>query len=203
MNLIFLGPPGAGKGTQAAHFASLYGLCHLATGDMLREAVRAQTPMGKKAKKVMEEGGLLADDLVGSLITERLQAPDCEKGVVFDGFPRTEGQAEILASLLKEKGRAVDLVLFFEMDLDALMERISSRAAQSEGDARADDNRETLLRRMEEYHKQTKPLVDYYKKKSLLTSIDAMADIPSVSAQIAKILEKAPFSSSSKRQKAS
>ena len=187
MNLVFLGAPGAGKGTQAAHFARRYGLAHLATGDMLRSA---GDRLDEKLRALMNRGAILPDEVVTDLIAERLDDPDCAGGVILDGFPRTIGQAEMLEARLKGKNptRRIDAVIMVECDLDALFQRITERASQAGGSVRADDAEEVFRHRLEVYKRQTRPLVSYYQKKGLLEKLDGMASIAEVSAAIESIL---------------
>ena len=216
MKLILLGPPGAGKGTQAAHLRDTYGLAHLSTGDMLREAVAAGTDLGKQAKAVMEAGQLVSDDLMIQLVADRIDRPDCAKGFILDGFPRTVAQAEALDALLAARGQTVDGVVELAVDDDALVERIAGRftCAQcgagyhdrfkqpqtpgvcdacggTEFTRRADDNAETVRARLQAYHAQTAPLLPYYRARGVLRTVDGMAEIDEVSRQIDRALAEA------------
>lgn len=190
MNIILLGPPGAGKGTQAAKLVSERGMVQLSTGDMLRAAVAAGAEIGKKAKAVMDAGQLVSDDIVIGVVSERLDQPDAKSGngVIFDGFPRTVAQAEALDGLLAEKGMPLGAVIEMQVDDVQLLARIEKRAAET-GGARADDNAETLKKRLGVYHEQTAPLIDYYRGTGKLKSIDGMADIGAVAQSIADILD--------------
>lgn len=191
MRLIFLGPPGAGKGTQAARIEERYGIRQLSTGDMLRAAVAAGTPVGQKAKDIMARGDLVPDDVVVQIISDRLDEPDCAKGFILDGFPRTVAQAEALDGLLKSKGIRLDAVVELEVDGSILIERIEKRACETAGGPRADDNAEALKKRLDVYHAQTAPLVAYYRDKGLLRSVDGMASMDEVTDQIVSVLEAA------------
>ena len=154
MIVIFLGPPGAGKGTQAEHIVKTYGIPQLSTGDMLRAAVKAQTPVGKQAKAVMDAGNLVSDDIVAAIVEERIEQPDCEPGFLLDGFPRTVMQAEMLDAMLTKKERSVDVVIELKVDEDVLIERLRKRIAgtRSRGEEpRSDDNEETFKKRLEVY----------------------------------------------------
>lgn len=192
MIVIFLGPPGAGKGTQAKHISATRGIPQLSTGDMLRGAVAAQTPIGLKAKAVMDAGNLVSDDIVAGIVAERIEAEDCKPGFLLDGFPRTLPQAEMLDEILERAGRKLDVVLELQVDEEALVDRLNSRIAETQaqgGEVRADDNEETFRKRLEVYREQTAPLIPYYAEKGLLKPVDGMATIEEVSAQIDKELD--------------
>ncbi len=183
MNVIFFGPPGAGKGTQAAIIKETYGIAHLSTGDMLRAAVAAGTEVGRQAKAVMEAGKLVPDDLIISVVADRIEEPDCVHGFILDGFPRTLRQAQALDAMLAKKGRDLDAVVEVRVPDAVLVGRIEKRAAET-GGARADDNPETLRRRLAIYHEQTAPVLPYYEQTGLLRVIDGNREIAEVTAAI-------------------
>jgi adenylate kinase len=187
MRLVLLGPPGAGKGTQGDRLIERHKIVRLATGDMLRAAVKAQTPVGLKAKDIMARGELVSDEIVIGIIGDRLQEADVKNGFLLDGFPRTVAQAEALDALLAAKGIGLDAVLELKVDEGALLRRIETRIAEmaARGEtARADDNPETLKKRLEAYRSQTAPLSAYYAGKGTLQEIDGMASIDAVTAAI-------------------
>ena len=188
MKLILLGPPGAGKGTQAKIIEDRYGLVQLSTGDMLRAAVAAGTDVGKQAEAIMARGELVPDEIVVGIISDRVDEPDCAKGFILDGFPRNVAQAEALDEMLAEKGLALDAVVELAVDDAILVSRIEKRAAETEGGPRADDNVEALRKRLQVYHAQTAPLIGYYGNKGVLKTVDGMADIDAVSGEIAAAL---------------
>ena len=192
MNLILLGAPGAGKGTQAERLQTERGLVQLSTGDMLRAAVAAGTETGRKAKEIMDRGDLVPDAVVVGIISERIDQPDCRKGFILDGFPRNEAQAQALDKMLVQKGQKLDLVIEVKVDEQILFDRIRNRAAESaaaSGSVRADDNEETLRNRLGVYHAQTAPLLPYYRVQGKLHSIDGMQTVESVAKQIAALLD--------------
>ena len=216
MRLLLLGPPGAGKGTQADRIAARYRIPHLSTGDMLREAVAADTEVGRQAKAIMDAGRLVPDDVMIRLVAERIAQPDCARGFVLDGFPRTLAQAEALDVLLEERGLELDAVLEIAVDDDALVERISGRFACARCGAgyhdrfkqpkvagvcdvcgsrefvrREDDNPETVRARLGAYHAQTAPLLPYYRDKGLLSTVDGMAEIDQVTAAVFEQIDAA------------
>ncbi|MEM1419373.1 MAG: adenylate kinase [Pseudomonadota bacterium] len=215
MNIILLGPPGAGKGTQARILEEGYGLVQLSTGDMLRSAVASGSDIGRQAKEVMEAGQLVSDEIVIGVIDERLDAPDTKKGVIFDGFPRTVAQAEALDKLLPQKRLSLNAVVEMAVDDDLLVDRVSGRytcamcgegyhdrhkLTKEEGvcdncgsrsfTRRPDDNAETVKSRLAAYHEQTAPLIAYYARSGKLKTVDGMADIDEVTRQIEQAIRR-------------
>lgn len=213
MNIILLGPPGAGKGTQASRLVAEHGMVQLSTGDMLRAAVAAGTPVGLKAKAVMEAGQLVSDEIVIGILSERLDQSDVAKGFILDGFPRTVAQAEALDDLLADKGMKLDHVIELAVDEDALVDRITGRytcakcgegyhdrykkpkldgtcdvCGATEFKRRPDDNEETVRTRMTEYRAKTAPILPYYESRNLVSRVDGMADIAVVNDAIESIL---------------
>jgi adenylate kinase len=191
MRLILLGPPGAGKSTQAQHLVAKYGLVQLSTGDMLRAAVEAGRPLGHKVQDIMARGALVPDDIVVTIVEERIAQPDARKGFILDGFPRTVRQAEALDRMLASHGIALDAVIEVRVDEAALIRRIESRIAemQARGEPlRPDDNPDVLRRRLVAYREQTAPLITYYRRHAVLRSVDGMAPIDVVAADIEKTL---------------
>jgi len=209
MNLILLGPPGAGKGTQAQRLERAHSLVQLSTGDMLRAAVAAGTDVGKKAKAVMDAGQLVSDDIVVGIIADRIKQPDCQKGFILDGFPRTVAQAEALDKMLTDNGMKLDRVIDMKVDDEILVERVSGRytcakcnagyhdkfqqpkvagvcdqCGSTEFKRRADDNAETVRSRLGAFHAQTAPLLPYYSARGVLGTVDGMAQIDEVTRQI-------------------
>ena len=191
MKLILLGPPGAGKGTQAESLAKRRGLIQLSTGDMLRAAVKAGTEIGRKAEAIMKSGGLVSDEIVIGIIADRISEPDCAKGFILDGFPRTLKQAAALDELLDSKATILDAVIELKVDDAALLSRIENRARETVaagGTVRADDNAEALKTRLMAYYRETSPLIGYYFAQGKLKTIDGMAPITEVSRQIDALL---------------
>ena len=188
MNLIIFGPPGAGKGTQAGILEAKHGLKQLSTGDMLRGEIASESDLGIRVKDILARGELVSDDIMIDMISRRIDQPDCEKGFILDGFPRTVAQAEALDKMLSEKGTKIDHVLLLVVDEDALIERIKTRIAQSGENTRDDDNEETLKKRLGVYNDQTKPILPYYHEKNLIREIDGMQAIEDISGQIEEIL---------------
>jgi len=192
MRLILLGPPGAGKGTQAQKLVDRYGIVQLSTGDMLRAAVAAGTEIGKKAKAVMDAGQLVSDEIVIGIVSDRIEEPDAKNGFVLDGFPRTVAQAEALDKLLTEKKLKLDAVIEFRVDAEKLVDRIVRRAedAKAAGQpVRKDDNPEVFRKRLEEFRALTAALTPFYAKSGLLKSVDGMAPIEEVAGAIRAALE--------------
>src|SRR5215475_1986185 len=194
MRLILLGPPGAGKGTQAQRLVAKHGLVQLSTGDMLRAAINAGTPIGERARDIMARGELVPDDVVVAIVADRIDQPDARKGFILDGFPRTVPQAHALDRMLKEKGLRLDAVIELKVDEDILLDRIEKRIAEmtARGEAlRPDDNPDVLRRRLLAYRDQTAPLTTYYQLQSVLRSVDGMAPIPQVSSAVDRVLREA------------
>jgi adenylate kinase len=194
MRLILLGPPGAGKGTQAQRLVQQHGIVQLSTGDMLRAAVKAGTPVGLRAKDIMARGELVPDDVVVAIVADRIAEPDAARGFILDGFPRTVPQAVALDRMLKDKGLKLDGVIELRVDSGILHKRIDSRIAEAKGRGealRADDDPDVLKRRLEAYREQTAPLADYYRWQGSLRSVDGMAAIPVVARAIDQALAAA------------
>lgn len=215
MNLILLGPPGAGKGTQAQRLQQARGLVQLSTGDMLRAAVAAGSEIGKRADAVMKRGELVSDEIVVGIIEDRIGRPDCTKGFILDGFPRTTAQAEALDAMLGRKGMRLDAVIEMVVDDAQMVDRITGRytcakcgagyhdtnnrpkkvgvcdsCGGTEFTRRADDKAETVKARLDAYHRQTAPLLPYYRARGVLQQVDGMAEIDQVAAQIDKLLDR-------------
>ncbi|MHB2208852.1 adenylate kinase [Methylobacterium sp. CM6257] len=192
MRIILLGPPGAGKGTQSERIVQRFGIPQLSTGDMLRAAVAAGTPVGLEAKAVMESGGLVSDRIVVGIVADRIEEPDARRGFILDGFPRTVAQAEALGEMLASKGLKLSTVIELKVDENALVGRIEKRAAETlaRGQAvRKDDTPEVFKQRLEAYRAQTAPLSAYYAKAGLLQTIDGMQPIDKVTADLMAALE--------------
>ncbi|MGX7745296.1 adenylate kinase [Rhodopseudomonas parapalustris] len=206
MRLILLGPPGAGKGTQAARLVERHGIVQLSTGDMLRAAVAAGTPVGLKAKDIMAAGGLVPDEVVIGIISDRIDQDDAAQGFILDGFPRTVPQAEALDRLLKDKGFDLDAVVELKVNEGALLDRVETRVAEMRArgeEPRADDNAEALAKRLSAYRAQTEPLVDYYSEKRKLLTVDGMMSIDEVTREIGRVLEAVRAADAKKGAKAS
>jgi len=213
MNIVFLGPPGAGKGTQAKILIERYGIPQVSTGDMLREHRAKGTELGKKAQECMDKGQLVPDEIILGMVKERLSQPDCQKGFILDGFPRTVAQAEALDKLLSEMGKKLDFALALIVPDDLLVERLTGRrtckscgmmyhikykppkvegkcdVCEGELYQRPDDNEETVRNRLKVYHEQTAPLIEYYKNKGILREIDGSKSIEEITQQLISILE--------------
>ncbi|WP_048649401.1 adenylate kinase [Nitratireductor soli] len=191
MRLILLGPPGAGKGTQAQRLVEKHGIPQLSTGDMLRAAVSAGTDVGKRAKAVMDAGELVSDEIVNAIVAERIDQPDCTNGFILDGYPRTLAQADAVEAMLGERGEKLDATIELVVDDQALIGRIVKRAqdAVAAGQTpRKDDNPEVFEERLREYYKKTAALIGYYHAKGLLRRIDGMSSIDEVTAEIERVL---------------
>ncbi len=212
MNIVFLGPPGAGKGTQAKMIAEKYGIPQISTGDMFREHLSKGTELGKKAKEYMDKGALVPDEIVLGMVEERLKQPDCEKGFILDGFPRTVPQAEALDKLLEKLGKKIDYAILIDVPDEELVKRLTGRRTckkcgmmyhvifkppKEEGKCdvcggelyqRADDNEETVRNRLKVYHEQTEPIIAYYEKKGVLHRIDGMGSIEEIFNRIVQLL---------------
>ena len=200
MRLIFLGPPGAGKGTQAKLLTEKYGIPQLSTGDMLRAAKEAGTEIGLKAKAVMDAGQLVSDDIVNAIVAERIDLDDCSNGFILDGYPRTVPQAKALSENLRQKDLVLDAVIELKVDQEALIRRIENRVAETiaaGGTVRSDDNPESFRKRLSEYREKTAPLSAYYQEQGELVVLDGMADVDDVTAAIEAVLEKDAGSSAS------
>jgi adenylate kinase len=184
MRIVFIGPPGAGKGTQALRLKDYLNIAHLSTGDMLREAAKAGTPLGREAQQYMNDGKLVPDDVVVGVVVERLAAPDCRRGCLFDGFPRTVPQAETLDGVLAERNMPLDMVLELRVADERLFERLAARG-------RADDNEDTIRERLRQYTRLTTPLLDYYRGRGILRSVDGEGTPDQVFARIKQAVDAA------------
>jgi adenylate kinase len=182
MRIVFIGPPGAGKGTQAALVVGRYGIAHLSTGDMLRAARDAQTELGKLADQYMSAGQLVPDEIILKIVQERLQADDCRRGYLLDGFPRTLAQAEALDRMLSQDGTPLDVVLELRVPEEELFRRLSGRG-------RADDKPEVIRQRLVAYRQQTEPLLDYYQRRGLLQTIDGLGTVEEIFQRIQQVLD--------------
>ena len=187
MRLILLGPPGVGKGTQAKLLVEELGIPQLSTGDILRSAIANKTPLGVQAKAIVDRGDLVSDDIVNGIVSERIDAPDCAKGFILDGFPRTIPQADALGAMLVQKGLKLNAVVEITADADTLIARVAKRASET-GGARADDTAEVIRKRLEVYRELTEPLVSYYRGKGQLVTVDGMAPVEEVTAAIRRAL---------------
>lgn len=191
MRLIFLGPPGSGKGTQSKILLEKFGIVQLSTGDMLRESIAQKTPLGLEVQKILSEGNLVSDEIVNNIVSERLKKEDCSKGFILDGFPRTLSQAVALKEILKENNIQLDAVIEFLVDKEILLNRIQNRAQEALKNGlpvRSDDNEEIFTKRLDEYFEKTKPLSDFYKKENLLHEIKGDNSFEEVSKDIENFL---------------
>ena len=189
MNIILLGPPGAGKGTQAKALVDNHGVVQLWTGDRLRAAVASGSELGRQAKAVMDAGKLMPDEIMVEIISARIAEPDCTNGFILDGFPRTTAQADALDKMLEEKGLPLDHVIEIAVNDAVLIDRINARVAETpEAERRDDDNAETLKHRLDVYHEQTAPILPYYEARGMLKRVDGMQPIDEVSKQIGAII---------------
>jgi len=206
MKIILLGPPGSGKGTQAQRLVQRYGIVQLSTGEMLRAAVAAGTPIGLKAKDIMASGGLVPDEVVVGIISDRIDQPDAKNGFILDGFPRTVPQAEALDDLLKHKHMKLDAVIELRVNESALIDRVEKRAEETRArgeEVRVDDTAEVLVKRLAAYRAQTEPLIHYYSEKRKLLTVDGMMTIEEVTREISRILHAVGAVESKASKKAS
>jgi len=196
MNIIFFGPPAAGKGTQAKIIQEKYGLQQLSTGDMLREEVASGSELGQQAKDIMDKGDLVPDVVVIAMIAKRIDAPECSKGAIFDGFPRTVAQAEALKDMLAERGKSIDIVMELEVDQDKVIERVEKRAGE---EGRSDDTVDALKKRLQQYNDYSADVLPYYRAQGDVPQIDGNQPIEDVTSQIETVLQgkdSAPLASS-------
>ena len=193
MRLIVFGPPGAGKGTQAQRLAERHSIPQLSTGDMLRAAVTEGTETGRRVDAIMDRGELVPDDVVNQMVSDRIDQEDCRKGFILDGFPRTVAQAESLTAMLERRGVRLDAVIELKVDETSLVERMEKRVADTlaaGGTARSDDNRDTFVRRLDAYRNKTEPLLDYYRRRRELITVDGMQGIDDVAREIEDVLTR-------------
>ncbi|MCV0397054.1 MAG: adenylate kinase [Rhizobiaceae bacterium] len=193
MRLILLGPPGAGKGTQAQRLVDRHGIPQLSTGDMLRAAVKAESEVGRRAKAIMDAGELVSDEIVNAIVAERIDQDDCARGFILDGYPRTLAQADAVQDMLSQRGIKLDAVIELVVDDKALVGRIVKRAEDTKAagqPVRKDDSPDVFEERLREYYKKTAPLIGYYHAKDMLSRVDGMASIDDVTAQIEALLAK-------------
>ena len=193
MRLIVFGPPGAGKGTQAQRLAERHSIPQLSTGDVLRAAVTEGTETGRRVDAIMDRGELVPDDVVNQMVSDRIDQEDCRKGFVLDGFPRTVAQAESLTAMLEQRGVRLDAVIELKVDETSLVERMEKRVADTVaagGTARSDDNRDTFVRRLDAYRNKTEPLLDYYRRRRELITVDGMQGIDDVAREIEDVLTR-------------
>lgn len=193
MRLIVLGPPGAGKGTQAQRLVERYSIPQLSTGEMLRVAAATGTEIGREAKAIMDRGELVPDDMVNHMVSDRIDQEDCRRGFILDGFPRTVAQAEALTAMLEQKGVKLDAVIELKVDQAVLIKRMEKRVANTlsaGGTVRSDDNPDTFVRRLDEYRRKTAPLLDYYRRRGELIEIDGMQGMDVVTRDIASVITK-------------
>lgn len=191
MRLIVFGPPGAGKGTQAQRLGERHSIPPLSTGDMLRAAVTEGTETGRRVKAIMDRGELVPDDVVNQMISDRIDQEDCRNGFILDGFPRTVAQAESLTAMLEQRGVRLDAVIELQVDQTSLIERMEKRVADTlaaGGTARSDDNRDTFVRRLDAYRNKTEPLLDYYRRRRELITVNGMQGIDDVAREIEEVL---------------
>ena len=193
MRLIVFGPPGAGKGTQAQRLAERHSIPQLSTGDMLRAAVTEGTETGRRVDAIMDRGELVPDDVVNQMVSDRIDQEDWRKGFILDGFPRTVAQAESLTAMLEQRGVRLDAVIELKVDETSLVERMEKRVADTlaaGGTARSDDNRDTFVRRLDAYRNKTEPLLDYYRRRRELITVDGMQGIDDVEREIEDVLTR-------------